>query len=698
MSRILLLCLFSLFLCMGAKAQYAKSGDLKITEIMYNPPESPDTFEYFEIYNTTNSSISLAGYTLSAVVYTIPKGVSVAAKGRILFCKDSIRLDALTNHTVHGWQWTSGGLNNSGEAVGISDPKGKIVDTVLYSSSKPWPSKANGNGSSLVLCDESKSEHGPANWSAATNYIALVNGIAMRGSPGYGCNGSGAADTNPPVVVYVHTTSDHKVKIAFSEPVSISSDTMRYYNGNLVKHADSLKRSSSFDTISIYLGKSLKDGNSYTITIDSVRDSAGNMMKPFTYTFVFNGRKSGIKITEFMYNNPGSKNLEFIELYNYTTDTIPLGGLNFTKGISYILPQKLLQPGHYFLIARDSLAFDSFYFKISKMHAYQWDKGSKLSNTGGSIHLKNTTGDFMDTFFYDIISPWPSSANGGGSSVVLCNGMADNSIPTNWSQSYDYVDTLAGLKVYASPGKKCGSASNPVRLITKTGRSFCNGPFKIDAGNAGSIFRWNNDSASTTQSILATKPGKYVVIIVNGAGGIVDSVTFNPFIVSAKISDTICTKTKVQFFDNSNVPDSAKRIWYLGDTTSTVQNPFVRYDSIGARQIMLKISDKWCSDSVSKTVYAQLCTGVENISETPAVLKVYPNPSSGVFDLYFVSGKSGESNVKIMDAYGRVVYSSMINGISGASQRIDLQKFSKGMYFLNVTSEAGIITEKLVIY
>ncbi len=692
MSRILLMCCLGLFLCANVHGQ-----SLKFTEIMYNPPESPDTFEYFEIYNTTSSSISLAGYTFVGVNYTVPKGVSVPGKGRIVFCKDSLRLDGITNSAVAGWQWTSGGLNNSGEELAILDTKGKIVDSVNYSSSKPWPQAANGKGSSLVLCDETKSEHGPANWTAATNFIAVVNGYSMRGNPGTGCSSS-SKDTTPPVIVKVYTSSSHHIKIVFNEPVNAGADSLHHYTG-FKHHIDSARRCPTHDTVTLYLPKSLKDGQYYSITIDSISDSAGNMLTtPYTYRFLFNGLKSGIKITELMYNAPGKKHLGFIELYNYSTDTLPLGGLNFTKGIVYTLPAVLLQPGHYFLIARDSLAFDSFYFKVSKMHAYQWPIGQKLSNSGGSIHLKNTTGDFIDTFFYDVVYPWPAAANGGGSSLVLCNAFLDNSTATNWSQSYDYVDTVAGLKIYASPGKKCGGPSytNPVRLITKLGRSFC-GPIKLDAGNVGSVYRWNNDSASTTESIIADKPGKYVVVIVNGYGGVVDSVTLNPFIVSANIPDTACSGSTVKFFDNSNVPSNAVRIWNLGDTTSSIQNPTRVYDSAGIWSISLKVSDAYCSDSVMKNLNIVVCTGIEKAVANAPILKISPNPSNGSFDIYFTSEKSTESALKIYDAYGRIVYSSNINA-SGNANRINLQNLPKGMYFMNVTSNAEMTTSKLVIY
>ncbi len=689
------MCCLGLIITINASAQkYAKSGDLKITEIMYDPPETPDTFEYFEVYNTTSNAINLGGYTLQGVVYTIPKGVVLASKGRILFCKDSIKLDAITKHSAHGWQWTSGGLSNSGESIGILDPSGKVVDTVLYGVKKPWPKNAAGNGPSLVLCDETKSEHGPWNWSTATNYIATVNGKAMRGNPGYGCSGNGK-DTTPPVVVSVYTSTSHHIKIIFSKPISKSADTLKHYSGNAVKHADSAKLTVTLDTLTIYLGKSLKDGNYYTITIDSIRDTSGNLMIiPQTYRFLFNGMKKGIKVTEFMYNNPGTRNLEFIELYNYTTDTLPIGGLQFTKGITMVLPQKLVLPGHYFLIARDSLLFDSFYYKVSKMHAYQWDSGAKLINSGSPVHLKNTTGDYLDSFTYTNTYPWPPSANGGGSSVVRCNAF-DTTF--SWTASADFVDTLSGLKVYASPGKKCGSSYNPIRTINKQGRSYC-GPvvLRAGAGNKGAIYRWNYDSSSTSDSIVAKGPGKYVVIIVNGAGGVVDSVTLNPFIVSAVIKDTACAGSKTYFYDKSNVPANAKRIWNLGDTTTSVQNPIRVYDSVGTKHIMLKLSDAYCSDSIMKDMVVAVCTGIEPIKNNVAELKIYPNPNSGIFDVSLSDSKEGISQLRIFDAFGRLVYSSKIVANANA-QRINLENLPKGLYFISINSNTGVTSSKLIL-
>ena len=189
----------------------------------------------------------------------------------------------------------------------------------------------------------------------------------------------------------------------------------------------------------------------------------------------------------------------------------------------------------------------------------------------------------------------------------------------------------------------------------------------------------------------------YVVIIVNGAGGVVDSVTLNPFIVSANIADTVCAGATAKFFDNSNVPSNAVRIWNLGDTTTSVQNPTRVYDSAGVWSISLKVSDAYCSDSVMKNLDVVVCTGIEKAVANAPVLKISPNPSNGSFDIYFTSEKSTESALKIFDAYGRIVYSSTINA-SGNANKINLQNLPKGMYFMNVTSNAGITTSKLVIY
>ena len=71
---------------------------------------------------------------------------------------------------------------------------------------------------------------------------------------------------------------------------------------------------------------------------------------------------------------------------------------------------------------------------------------------------------------------------------------------------------------------------------------------------------------------------------------------------------------------------------------------------------------------------------------------IYPNPSNGRFNLQM--SKSENVQIKIYDVIGECIYQHI--GTS-ANQQIDLSAAKNGIYFLQLKTEQGVATKKLVI-
>jgi hypothetical protein len=70
-----------------------------------------------------------------------------------------------------------------------------------------------------------------------------------------------------------------------------------------------------------------------------------------------------------------------------------------------------------------------------------------------------------------------------------------------------------------------------------------------------------------------------------------------------------------------------------------------------------------------------------------ATVEVYPNPSeNGIFDFDISASKIFE--ISVSDLMGRVISTPFFTGPRG---RIDLSKFSTGMYMLRIQSDQGLI-------
>lgn len=160
--------------------------------------------------------------------------------------------------------------------------------------------------------------------------------------------------------------------------------------------------------------------------------------------------ESELVINEFMYNNPGTDDYEFLEIFNAGDVPIQMEGYRLTTGVTFTFPNFTLPAGGYVIVAVDSAKF-RMAFNVT---AFQWNSSQALNNTGELITLVNPADAIMDTVRYSSTAmPWPASANGGGPSVQLCDPASDNSNGTNWAASAAATGFFVnGIEVLATPG------------------------------------------------------------------------------------------------------------------------------------------------------------------------------------------------------------------------------------------------------
>jgi Lamin Tail Domain/Bacterial Ig domain/Secretion system C-terminal sorting domain len=188
----------------------AIKSQVVITEIMYNPPNpGTDTLEYIELYNNSNATVDLSGWTFSkGVTLTFAQGTSLPAKGYIVACFNPAYLEARFQGVATAAY--TGGLSNGGEAIELKDASGNIIDDVTYGNAAPWAVEANGQGASLVLCDPNADNSQAVNWRAATTATNVtIAGIQIKANPGAdaGCTGANELTANNDNFTLVSGTS-----------------------------------------------------------------------------------------------------------------------------------------------------------------------------------------------------------------------------------------------------------------------------------------------------------------------------------------------------------------------------------------------------------------------------------------------------------------------------------------------------------
>jgi len=314
-----------------------------------------------------------------------------------------------------------------------------------------------------VVCNNNDSVY--LRWIMTSNISAKGGTVGSTGTSSIDdiiiC-GHNISGIEPPVVnnVYVNTLSE--VKVVFSKAVNAATgEDVTNYTG--LGTISSAVRSVSLDTVTLNLASPLINGNAYTLTVSNVQDTTSNntpMPTAQSFNFLFNNSKAPIVITEIMYNPPesGTDSLEFVELYNNSSITVLVGGYFFKVGTTsqntyYAFPAGMsMAPNAYIVLARNPITVDTFYH-ISGTIA--WASGQALNNTNTKLQIVNSIGEYIDSLTYKTTAPWPTSSNGNGPSLTLCDPNSDNSNGLNWQASAEFIDSLNGKAVMANPGTGC---------------------------------------------------------------------------------------------------------------------------------------------------------------------------------------------------------------------------------------------------
>ncbi|WP_299130483.1 T9SS type A sorting domain-containing protein [uncultured Winogradskyella sp.] len=90
---------------------------------------------------------------------------------------------------------------------------------------------------------------------------------------------------------------------------------------------------------------------------------------------------------------------------------------------------------------------------------------------------------------------------------------------------------------------------------------------------------------------------------------------------------------------------------------------------------------------------SQVALSIEDFNEV-SVLNIYPNPTKGQFNIVIDDAVSGEVNVQIVSVTGNIVKQFTIG--NGTNQ-MDISAMASGIYIVNINTERGTSTHKLIL-
>lgn len=160
-----------------------------------------------------------------------------------------------------------------------------------------------------------------------------------------------------------------------------------------------------------------------------------------------------LAINEIMYNPiGGSDSLQYIEIFNYGSDTVSMAGWSLEGDINgNLLPLSIL-PNSFLLMAKNGGAIGN----VFGVPSLNWESDQALGTEMGSVRLISNLGTVIDEVNYSNMAPWPAAAE--GTAITLCNIQGDHNAGDSWTAS---TSTVSNTSINGSPGKinKCGGFS-----------------------------------------------------------------------------------------------------------------------------------------------------------------------------------------------------------------------------------------------
>ncbi|MEJ6718169.1 MAG: hypothetical protein QNK82_06740, partial [Akkermansiaceae bacterium] len=173
--------------------------------------------------------------------------------------------------------------------------------------------------------------------------------------------------------------------------------------------------------------------NEAFFTVDSVPADASNLV----VSELHNRPAKPTTPTE-LANSSDRDDFELRELFNIGESALDMNNVRFGTGINFNLPDNVvLGVGERLLLVRNRVAFEARYGPPA---VQLFEYTGRLSNDGEPIAILGSGVEVIKAFIYNDQAPWPTTADGEGSSLVLIDATTnpDHADSSNWTASRDF--------------------------------------------------------------------------------------------------------------------------------------------------------------------------------------------------------------------------------------------------------------------
>ena len=311
-----------------------------------------------------------------------------------------------------------------------------------------------------------------------------------------------------------------------------------------------------------------------------------------------------------------------------------------------------------------------------------WDRGVTLKTSGVTIHHPSGSAKKISTYTSNLSS-------------ITYNGGAFNG---HWEVYWSSTTNGHGVTEGGSSGAPLFDQNKRIVGQLSGGASFCTNPNNSD--DYGKLYTsWSSNGSSSgaklqpwldpSGSNAITMDGTYAPCsgpLTCGATASSNNVNAGNSIDFSGSSSNSLNTWSWNFDVNGNGG--------VSPSTSNVQNPSgITFNSSGTYDVLLTVSSSGSTCSSSLTLTINSNTGILDNDET---LSIFPNPNNGSFTIDFSNFNLINEVISIHDHLGRTVKTFHVGNSSELKNKIELNNFKSGIYFIK-SKQINLINNKIII-
>ncbi len=432
----------------GLNPQYHQ---LLLTEILADeePAEGLPQAEFVELYNPTNTILSLAGVTFTDGTNTanLPDETIFPGEYLILCAGTGVELYRPYGRVV---SLAGFSLNNTGEPLLLRNAAGQTLCWVEYRTEWYGDDRKAQGGWSLEMVDAQNPCAGTGNWMASVQ--------ATGGTPGRPNSvATSRPDLTPPQGITVEVTDARHLRVQFTERMdSLAAAQPGGYQldgGPVVIGA--VPAGPQYQTVQLTLATDLAPRTVYTLTAGNARDCAGNIsggVLTARFALPEPGDSGDVVLNEVLFN-PRSGGVDFVELYNRSDKYVNLQDWQLANieagrpanGKKIAAVYRVLPPRHYAVLTTNGQILKDQYPRAKDSAFIQLPALPPYPDEAGSVALLNDRGRLVDQFEYNDGFHFALVDRQEGVSLERISAAGPGNTRQNWHSA-------ASTEGYATPG------------------------------------------------------------------------------------------------------------------------------------------------------------------------------------------------------------------------------------------------------